>query len=274
MLEIFKADADLSRRARHYLLQGLSFREYLIYEGLLEKEQKAYTLDEILKNHVAVSREICKKIKPLPAFKKYLQFGYYPYYKEDLAGYHERILQTFNTIIETDLPSVEKIEIYSINRIKKLFFILSSMVPFTPNISKLSKEVDVTRISLMNYLYYLEKANAILLLSKEATGMRQLLKPDKIFLQNTNYAYALSPDNANIGNMRETFFFNQMNVKHKVTYTPKTDFGIDDKYSFEIGGRNKGQEQIQDLQDAFLALDDIETGFRNEIPLWLFGFLY
>jgi predicted AAA+ superfamily ATPase len=274
MLEIFRADADLSRRIRRYALQGMSFREYLICEGLAEKEQKAYTLEDILSNHLLLSKEICKKVKPLPAFKKYLQYGYYPYYKEDLAGYHERVMQTFNTIIETDLPSVEKIEISSIRRIKKLFFVLSSLVPFTPNVSQLSQDIGITRVSLMNYLYYLEKANAVLLLNKNASGMRQMLKPDKIFLQNTNYAYALSPDNVNIGNMRETFFFNQLQVKHNVTYTQETDFKIDNKYYFEIGGKNKGREQIQGLPEAFLALDDIETGFKNEIPLWLFGFLY
>ncbi|GHT39347.1 ATPase AAA [Bacteroidia bacterium] len=274
MLEIFRSDADLSRRVRRYTLQGMSFREYLIYEGLLDKSQRAYTLDEVLHNHIALSRTVCYEIKPLPAFKKYLQYGYYPYYKEDLEGYYERVMQTFNTIIETDLPSVEKIDISSINRIKKLFFILSSLVPFTPNISQLSQQTGVTRVSLLNYLYYLEKANAILLLNKEASGMRQMVKPDKIYLQNTNYAYALSPDNVDIGTMRETFFFNQLQVKHQVTYTQATDFKIDNNYHFEIGGRNKGREQIQGLPNAFLALDDIETGFKNDVPLWLFGFLY
>ncbi len=274
MLEIFKADADLSRRTRHYQLQGMSFREYLIYEGLLPKSQHAYTLNELLKNHISISREICGKIKPIPAFKKYLKYGYYPYYKEDLEGYHERVLQTFNTIIETDLPSVERIDIYSINRIKKLFFILSTLVPFTPNISQLSQELGVTRVSLMNYLHYLDKAQAIMLLNKEANGMRQMVKPDKIFLQNTNYAYAFSPEKIDIGNMRETFFFNQLQVKHSVTYAQKADFKIDQQYHFEIGGKNKGREQIQGLTNAFLALDDIETGFKNEIPLWLFGLLY
>jgi predicted AAA+ superfamily ATPase len=274
MLEIFKADADLSRRARHYSLHGMSFREYLIYEGLLEKEQKAYTLNEVLDNHLAISREVCRKIKPLPAFKRYLQYGYYPYYKEDWEGYHERILQTFNTIIEADLPNVEKIDIHSVNRIKKLFYILASLVPFTPNVSQLSQQMGITRVSLMNYLYYLEKARAIMLLNKEAQGIRQMVKPDRIFLQNTNYMYALSPDKANVGSMRETFFLNQLQVKHQVAYTPETDFKVDGKYYFEIGGKNKGREQIQGLPDAFLALDDMESGFKNEIPLWLFGLLY
>lgn len=274
MLQIFKADADLSRRVRHYQLFGLSFREFLIYEGLLQKSQKPFILEDILENHVSIAQELNKEIAALPAFQKYLQYGYYPYYKEDPAGYGERVLQTFNAVMESDLPNVESIDFYSINRIKKLFYILSEMVPFTPNISQLSQMVDVTRVSLMNYLLLLEKSHSILLLKKQATGMRQMVKPEKIYLQNTNYIYALSDKHPETGNIRETFFFNQLQQKHKVTYTKHTDFCIDEKHYFEIGGKNKSSKQIKELQNAYLALDGITVGFRNEIPLWLFGFLY
>ncbi|NDV57731.1 ATP-binding protein [Bacteroides sp. 519] len=274
MLEIFKSDADLSRRAVHYLLQGMSFREYLIFEGLLDATTSAYTLDEILTNHVPIAAEICKKLKPIPAFRNYLKYGYYPYYKEDKDTYLERVLQTFNTIIEGDLPNVANIDIHSVARIKKLFYILSSLVPFTPNISKLSKEMDITRPSLLNYLHYLDKAQAIMTLEKEASGMSQMVKPEKIYVQNTNYMYALDPEKVDIGNVRETFFFNQVRVKYPINYLPETDFKVSGKYCFEIGGKNKKQAQISNLQHAYLALDDIETGFRNEIPLWLFGMLY
>jgi predicted AAA+ superfamily ATPase len=274
MLKIFQGHADLSRRVRHYQLFGMSFREFLIFERLLPPEQPSYRLEDILNSHVAIAQEILKSLKPVPAFKNYLQYGYYPYYREDIQGYYERVLQTFNTIVESDLPAVEGIDYYSINRIKKLFYILSSMVPFMPNISQLSQMVDVTRISLNNYLSLLEKSHAILLLNKEATGIRKMVKPDKIYLQNTNYACALSSGNPDTGNLRETFFYNQLQVLHKVNYTEETDFKVDDKYLFEIGGRNKTQKQIGGLPNAFLALDDVETGFKNEIPLWLFGFLY
>ena len=274
MLQIFKADADLSRRVRHYQLFGMSFREFLIYEKLLSKSQEAFSLDEILENHISVSQKLTREITPLPAFQKYLQYGYYPYYKEDINGYGERVLQTFNTIMESDLPNTESIDFYSISRIKKLFYILSEMVPFTPNISQLSQMVDVTRQSLMNYLRLLEKAHSVLLLKQETTGIRQMVKPEKIYLQNTNYSYALSTENPEIGNLRETFFFNQLQQNHKVTYKEQTDFCIDGKYYFEIGGKNKGTKQIKDLNNAYLALDGLTTGYRNEIPLWLFGFLY
>jgi predicted AAA+ superfamily ATPase len=274
MLQIFKADADLSRRVRHYQLFGMSFREFLICEGLLSKDQKPFSLEEILENHVSISQNLLKEITPLPAFQKYLQYGYYPYYQEDISGYNERVLQTFNTIMESDLPSVRSIDFYSIGRIKKLFYILSEMVPYSPNISQLSQMVDVTRQSLMNYLLLLEKAHAILLLRQKATGLRQMVKPEKIYLQNTNYNYALSSENPESGNLRETFFFNQLQQSYKVTYSDKTDFYIHNKYFFEIGGKNKSSRQIIGLTNAYLALDGITTGFRNEIPLWLFGFLY
>ena len=274
MLQIFKSNADLSRRVRHYKLFGMSFREFLIFEDLLPPTQQAFSLKEILENHVSISQQLLKEITPLPAFQKYIQYGYYPYYQEDINGYSERILQTFNTIIESDLPNVESIDFYSINRIKKLFFILSEMVPFTPNISQLSQMVEVTRQSLLNYLILLEKAHAVLLLKKNATGMRQMVKPEKIYLQNTNYNYALSKDHPEIGNLRETFFFNQLQQKHSVTYSNQTDFCIDGNLFFEIGGKNKTTRQIKNLKNAFLALDGLTTGYHNEIPLWLFGFLY
>ena len=274
MLQIFKADADLSRRVRHYQLFGMSFREFLIYEGLLTKLKEAFSLAEILENHIPISQKLIREITPLPAFQKYLQYGYYPYYQEDINGYGERVLQTFNTIMESDLPNVENVDFYSINRIKKLFYILSEMVPFTPNISQLSQMVGVTRQSLMNYLQLLEKAHGVLLLKQQATGIRQMVKPEKIYLQNTNYSYALSAENPEIGNLRETFFFNQLQQNHKVTYNEQTDFCIDGKYYFEIGGKNKSTKQIKDLNNAYLALDGLITGYRNEIPLWLFGFLY
>jgi predicted AAA+ superfamily ATPase len=274
MLGIFQSNADLSRRVRHYQLFGMSFREFLVYEGLLEKEPAAYSLEEILKSHIPVSNEISRKIKIIPAFKKYLKYGYYPYYREDVGGYHERVMRTFNTIVESDLPAVEHIDPYSVGRIKKLFYILSGMVPFTPNISQLSQTVDITRVSLVNYLTMLEKAHSVLLLNKEATALRQMVRPDKIYLQNTNYIYALAAENADVGNVRETFFYNQLQVNHSVGYTKETDFLIDRQYYVEVGGRNKSREQIRGLQNAFLALDDIETGYQNEIPLWLFGFLY
>ncbi|HLW39011.1 MAG TPA: AAA family ATPase [Brumimicrobium sp.] len=274
MLEIIKANADLSRRARQYQLFGLSFREYLIFEGILPTSQAPISLENILKNHQKIAKELGIEEKVLPAFKRYLKQGYYPYYKEDVHGYSDRVLQTFNTIMEVDLPHVESIDFYSINRIKKLFYVLSEMVPFTPNISQLSQMIDVTRVSLMNYLHHLEASHSVLLLRQKATGVRQMVKPEKIYLQNTNYSFALAAKEPNLGNLRETFFFNQLQQGHKVTFTKETDFCVNNTFYFEIGGRNKSTQQIKNLKNAYLALDDVTMGYRNEIPLWLFGFLY
>jgi predicted AAA+ superfamily ATPase len=272
MLEIHKGEADLSRRAAVFHLPGLSFREFLELEYNYRTD--CLSLADVINRHVEAARDISRALKPLPAFKDYLSFGYFPFYREDKPLYHEKLLATLNTILDVDLPATERIDYYSIGRIKKLFVILSQLVPCIPNISALSKELETTRVSLLNYLFYLKKAQALLLLDKEASGIKQLAKPEKIYLGNTNYAYALGGDKTDIGNIRETFFFSQMRVKHVVTYSSEVDFLVDGMYSFEIGGKNKTQKQLEGTENGFLALDNIEAGFRNEIPLWLFGMTY
>lgn len=272
LLEIHKGEADLSRRAVTYHLHGLSFREFLQFE--YGYQMTAVPLADILTRHIETAIEIGKQLKPLVAFKEYLTYGYYPFYKEDKVMYHERLLATLNTILDVDLPSTEKIDYYSLGKIKKLFAILAQLVPYIPNISMLSKEIEVSRISLLNFLTYLQKAQALLLLDKEALGIKQLTKPEKIYLGNTNYAYALGGEKTDIGNVRETFFFNQTLVRHKVTYSTQIDFTLDETYNFEIGGKNKTKKQLAEVENGYLALDNIELGFGNEIPLWMFGLLY
>ena len=272
MLEIYKVKADLSRRAAVYYMNGLSFREFIQLEYSIEIPQ--ISLSDIIQNHVTIAMQFCKLLKPIPAFAEYLKMGYYPFYKEDKLMYHEKLLNTLNVVLESDLPAVEKIDYYSVVKIRKLFSIISSLVPFKPNISRLSTDLDITRKSLLNYLYFLKKAQAILLLEKDALGISQLVKPEKIYLNNTNYIFALGGENANMGNIRETFFFNQVEVNHKVTWSDKTDFVVDCKYSFEIGGKNKTNKQLKDVSDGYLALDNIEVGFDRQIPLWMFGLMY
>lgn len=272
LLEIHKGEADLSRRAIIYHMHGLSFREFLQFEYGYQME--AISLTDVLTKHIEIAMNIGNHLKPLAAFREYLSYGYFPFYKEDKVLYHERLLATLNTILDVDLPSTEKIDYYSIGKIKKLFAVLAQLVPYIPNISMLSKEIEVSRISLLNYLTYLQKAQALLLLDKEASGIKQLAKPEKIYLGNTNYAYALGGERTDIGNVRETFFFNQTMVKHKVTYSSQIDFTIDETFNFEIGGKNKTKKQLEGVDNGYLALDNIEVGFGNEIPLWVFGLLY
>lgn len=272
ILEIYKSNADLSRRVVSYHLSGLSFREYLNFE--MGCNFATYTLPEILEQHMNIAAEITSKIKILSQFESYLQCGFYPFYKENPASYHTRLQSVVNTILENDLPSVVKVEYSTIIKIKKLLIILSSLVPYTPNIQSLSNEIESNRSLTIKYLGYLQRAGLIILLDSQGKGMSRMSKPEKIFLDNTNILYALSDSNVNSGTLRETFFVNQCRATHSVTVSKKGDFFIDDKFTFEIGGKGKGFKQIKDMEDSFIVVADVESGFGNKIPLWLFGFLY
>ena len=273
LLQIETGEADLSRRATMYHLYGMSFREFLELENGIALP--SYDLATILENHASIAADIAPRVRLLPAFQNYLKYGYYPFFIEDKEAYPQKLLATFNQIIEQDLPAVVDIEYTTTQRIKKLFALIAELVPLVPNISALSRDLNTTRLSLLNYLYYLWRARAILMIDKQSIGLKPMAKPEKIYLGNTNYAYAFAGDKTNVGNVRETFFVSQLQVKHEVAYSQtRADFLIDDRYTFEVGGANKTTEQIQGIPDSFLALDNIEQGFGKEIPLWLFGFLY
>lgn len=273
LLQIETGEADLSRRATMYHLYGMSFREFLELENGIALP--SYDLATILENHASIAADIAPRVRLLPAFQNYLKYGYYPFFIEDKEAYPQKLLATFNQIIEQDLPAVVDIEYTTTQRIKKLFALIAELVPLVPNISALSRDLNTTRLSLLNYLYYLWRARAILMIDKQSVGLKPMAKPEKIYLGNTNYAYAFAGDKTNVGNVRETFFVSQLQVKHEVAYSQtRADFLIDDRYTFEVGGANKTKEQIQGIPDSFLALDNIEQGFGKEIPLWLFGFLY
>jgi len=272
ILNIYKGNADLSRRAIHYELFGLSFREFLEFEGILKIQP--VSLEELLKNHISIASEIVHKIKILPLFRQYLRFGYFPYFKEDLSSYPTRLLNTVSAVLETDLPAAEKKEFASVQKLKRLLKIISTMTPFTPNMAELGRLVEMQRTNLPKSLHLLERAKLLNLLRGIDKSPDDLCKPSKIFLNNPNLAFALSENNPNEGNLRETFFFNQLNVVSKVCAATKGDFMINDKYIFEIGGKGKGFSQIAGVQNSYIAADNIEIGFGNKIPLWLFGMLY
>ena len=187
LLEVYKGEADLSRRAITYQLFGLSFREFLEFEYGIKHD--SVSVDDIMVNHTKLALTIVEEIKPLVAFNEYIRYGYFPYYKEDKELYNMRLLSTLNTIIEVDLPAMEKIDYYSVVKIKKLFAVLADLVPFTPNVTQLSHDIETTRVSLLNYLYYLDKAHAIMLLNKVSGGIKQMSKPDKVYLDNTCLLY-------------------------------------------------------------------------------------
>lgn len=272
ILDIYKGNADLSRRAISYELFGLSFREFLEFEGV--KKITSVSLDDLLKNHVSIATEITKGIKILPLFRQYLQTGYFPYFKEDLQTYHLRLLNTVNAVLETDLPAVEQIEYVSVQKLKRLLALIATMTPFTPNMSSLGAQVEIQRSNLPKSLNLLERARLLGLLRNAGKNLSSLSKPSKIFIDNPNLAYALGESNPNLGNLREAFFYNQVKVTETVTDVAKGDFLVGGKHTFEVGGSNKDFSQIANIPDSYLAVDGIETGFGNKIPLWLFGFLY
>lgn len=272
ILNIVEAKADLSRRAVFYNMQGLSFREYLNF--VRNTNFQKLTLNDILENHIETAGSLTAKLNPLPDFKKYLQSGYYPFFIEYYETYHLRIEQIIDIILAYDIPSLKSVSIEGIENIKKLLFVISTSSPFKPNISKLSERIGISRNSLTIYLNYLKEAHLLHLLYKDSGGISLLQKPEKIYFENSNLIYALSQQNSEVGSIRETFFINQLSEKHSVRYSEKSDFFIDDKFTFEIGGKNKTTKQIQTVPNSFVVADDIEIGFKNKIPLWLFGFLY
>lgn len=272
LLEILNARADLSRRAIIYNMQGFSFREYLIMETGIVFE--SLSLKQILAHHLQEASIINKKIKPFQYFDNYLKSGYYPFYKEQPELYQIRLGEVINMILEIELPLLRGVELAYIHKIKQLLVIIAESVPFVPNVSKLSEKIGINRATLLSYLHYLQEIGLTLNLFKEAYGISRLQKPSKIYLDNTNLIFTLSQQNANAGNIRETFFANQLSYHHQLVYTEKGDFLVDNQFVFEIGGKTKNHKQIEDLSNAFIIADDIEYGFKNKIPLWLFGFLY
>jgi len=272
ILNIYKGNADLSRRAINYELFGLSFREFLSFENVVDIP--AVSLSDLLIRHKEIAAEVTKGIKIIPLFRQYLQSGYFPYYKEGLHSYQQRLLNTVTAVLETDLPAVENIEFISIQKLKRLLSTIAGMVPFTPNMAQLGNLVDIQRSNLPKSLNLLERARMLGLLRDSGKKLSDLSKPSKIYLDNPNLAYSLGNDNPNKGNLRETFFYNQLQVVSKVSSSDKGDFTVDGQYIFEIGGSNKTFSQIANLPDSYLAVDEIEIGWGNRIPLWLFGFLY
>lgn len=272
MLKIDSGVADLSRRQLPYTLHGMSFREYLLYEGLAEMEP--ISLDLLLRDHRRIAEDILSNgMKILPAFGEYLRYGYYPFYKSVYSGFEIRLQQVVNHVLENDYPIIEGVEQSTIRKTKKMFMILAEQVTQTPNMSNLYNELETDRNQGLKMLYALEKAGLLALLSDKPKHIDKLSRPEKIFMDNSNlmYAYAMAP---NIGTVRETFFLSQLAVDHSVTYPAKGDFLVDGKYLFEVGGRKKSFEQIKDVADSYLAVDDTEIGHHNRIPLWMFGLLY
>lgn len=272
LLEILNAQSDLSRRALVYNMQGLSFREFLNFNYNTNFE--SFNLIELLENHVEIAIHLNKKIKVLKHFNDYLKIGYFPFYNQNETLYYQRLQEIINMILEIELPLLRNTDISIIGKIKQLLYVISQSVPFKPNISALADKIKTTRKTLLEYINYLNDANVLKSLSKDNFGVSVLQKPEKLYFENSNYLYAIKSSEPNIGSVRELFFLNQLSQNHKLTYPDKGDFMVDENFLFEIGGKDKPKKQIIGLENAFIAADNIELGYENKIPLWLFGFLY
>ena len=271
LLHIQQAKADLSRRVVVYTMPGLSFREFIQFETKIKLH--SYTLKDIIDNPTAISMAITQKIKPLQYFDDYLNYGYYPFYIENKKSFHQKLSEVILTVLEVDIPQYASIPVSNSVRLKKLLAVISNSVPFKPNMNAISERTGISLNTMKNYLKLLNDAQLLQLLYVEDKGINSLGKPEKIYLNNSNLMYNLGID-ANKGNVRETFFLNQVQYKYAVFASKTVDFKVDGMYEFELGGRNKKQEQIAALQNAFIVKDDIEIGTDLNIPLWLFGFLY
>ena len=270
LLEILNSRADLSRRALVFDMQGLSFREYLdLYHNL---QLDVYSLSEILTQHQEIAAHI-SKIKPLQYFEDYLKRGYYPFSNSNEDFYFQRLREIVNMIIEIELPLLRKVETSKVRQLKHLLFIIAQSAPFKPNISALSQKTGISRKTLSEYINYLSDSNILYQLYHQSRGVSLLQKPEKIYLENTNVMFAISND-PDKGSQRETFFLNQLKKEHKLTYPKTADFRVDEKYLFEIGGKSKNKKQIVGEDNAYLVLDNLEIGYDNVIPLWLFGLIY
>lgn len=271
ILDIQKGNADLSRRSVVYTLHGLSFREYLNIE--LKLNLPIISLTDIIANHEIIVPQLLEQFKPLQHFATYLKYGYFPFYLEGIKNYHHKLGNVLNVVLEQDMALLEGVGLTKIPKIRKLIYLLSTQVPYQPNITKLAEALETDRITLLNYLNSLQKASVLTLVRLNGKLYTQLTKPDKIFLQNTNLLY-LSQSNVNIGTLRETFFANQIEIKHQLTLAQRGDFMVDDTYTFEVGGANKNFQQIADIKNSYLVIDEMPLGVKNKIPLWLFGFMY
>lgn len=271
LLVMDNANVDMSRRQTSYTMHGMSFREYLEIEDIMHINP--VSIDDLLHRHVKIAMEIVGSVKIAPLFELYLSNGYYPFYRESLPDFPSRLRETVSVVIDSDLPSVEKVSFDTLHKMKKLLMIVSANVPFEPNMSELWRQLSTDNESGLKMLYALDKAQVLMLLSAKKKNYKNLAKPDKIYLGNPNLMHVLCPS-VDKGNERETFFLNQVRAGHDVTYPKQGDFLIDGRYLFEVGGRRKTFDQIADVPDSFLAVDDTEVGYGNRIPLWMFGFLY
>lgn len=272
IVDLAKEEGDLSRRVLMYELQGLSFREFLDLEGAAKIP--VFSLERLTDRSKDFAGAFPIDFRPLEWFKEYLSRGYYPFFREDREGFHQRLQQSVRTVVEYDMATLKGFDPRNARKLLQLLYILSANVPYNPNLTQLAQKADIHRNSVLNYLLYLEQARLIRLISPEGRGLSLLQKPEKIYLNNPNLAFALAGEGNNPGTLRETFFASQVGAVHRLTAPPKGDFKVDERWLFEIGGVNKTHQQIADLPESFVVRDGLEFPVGKSLPLWMFGCLY
>lgn len=271
IIDITQQEADLSRRALMYSMAGLSYREYLNLK--YDYGFEATTLEEITNNNPQWQSKLPQTFRPLEHFDEYLQLGYYPFSMEDESGFHSRLQQVIRIVVEYDMSALDDFDIRNAKKLLQLLYIISTNVPFKPNISELARKTNIHRNTIAAYLNFLEQAQMIRQLYPAGISISILKKPEKIYLNNTNLAYALATNTTDKGNLRETFFASQLSVNHSLQLPQNGDFIIDNKWTFEIGGKNKSKSQLKAEVNAHVVVDDMDYPVTN-LPLWIFGFLY
>lgn len=272
LIDISKQHGDLSRRAVIHKVPGLSFREYLGIQGY--QVDSPIQMNDLVKNHIDIAHEYTKGFNPLVELQEYLQHGYYPFFTEGIHSFSHKLNQVVRLVVENELQFLEEMDFRKSRKILQLLGLIAENVPFTPNISSLATKLEIHRNTLVTYLHYLSKADLIRFVNHPNKVLGNLQKPDKIYLQNTCLAFQISTQNPQIGTLRETFFASQLGHKHEIALPKKGDFLIDNQYTFEVGGKSKSIHQLIGVKNAFVVADDILHGTPNQIPLWLFGFLY
>ena len=273
LLQILNSEADLSRRCITFVMQGLSFREFLRFYKNIDLPK--VDLEYVLHNCDRLCSEVSSLCRPVQMFSEYLRYGYFPYYLEGEKRYYQRITNIVDYVIGTELPLVCKVETVNVRKLQMLLNIVSGLVPYELDISKIATALQASRNTVMMYLDYLCRAKIINLIYSDARSFKKVQKPDKMYLENSNMLFALTLDKTNIGTARETFAVNQLGYQHRVEYG-KTDgdFLVDGKYRFEIGGNNKDFKQIANIDNSYILADDLEYAAGNKLPLWTIGFLY
>jgi len=272
VLEIDKGQEDLSRRAVIHELPGLSFREYLnLREGF---SFEPFKLDSILESHQEIALTLTGKTDIVSQFRPYLKQGYYPYFMDGWKSYPGKLREATQLTLDLDIAIYEELNASTLRNMKKLMYVISQSVPFKPNISKLSQKLDIPRNTILKIFDLLDRAGVLMLLRSDTQGVSYLQKPEKVYLQNTNLLHVFAEGKPSTGNIRETFFLNQLKAVHSVTYSRFADFMVDNTWTFEVGGPSKTREQIRGVPNAWIASDGIVEGQGNKVPLWLFGFLY